>query len=1187
MKKMEREMEREGAVPEGGADAAPAKAGDAMAGDAKASDLKERGNVEFKAGNYENAVSLYGSAIDLMAAPASATTTATCDKELWSTLLINRAAALLKLSKFPSAVKDCEAAIELYPSSTKAYFRLASALFQLGEDKKAYNNLSKLLSMDPKNADGIKLMRDVRQRIQDDERNSTPISRTLLALTNLQTGKDKSIPLTSILKELAGLCCEDKYNALDFGRRGGIRLVSEAIDTHLNGRADTANEPSSATKQQKDSIGVLGLRVFGLASSHKLFVHNFVDMDTVIADDKAIDAIDDDSVCICSTDGKLLIIRIVSLIAGSDHDIATAALHACVQMLKSSAEYDEDCAEAAAKAAGISSLSTAQYPSGLSAALATAFLRALGAALRSGDPILFITAADAFSAFISDSPGYFGTAKLVDSRYENMVDRKERLRAQKYLRDRSERHGRIAAGEASGCVGILYELLDSENPLMRQRAGICFGHLLKSFDDEAKIKSTLQPYIDATDVHKTGISAKSIVPFRKRASLTSALLMSTKSDLGVWALEQREGVQQLLVLISTNDTRCQEVAVEVMCLCASSENGQPLLGPVVSANVLNTLLESPHEGIKAAAAATITKLSLKAKAFENEDTDELTSILNSVLNVLKHSSLSALNNSADSSKGQSSAVNGAGKGASSTGLISFSKLDKIKTDVKAANKSASGIGAITKDDYAASVADLEGGLAYVSVERAIEVLAALVGKTFVKEEIVHGSYRVAPSIGALVAIEVDPRSTAAYGIAHILAALTVTNKELRAKALAEKDMTEEQYEQLAELQRIKTKDVEERKPDVDLDSDVLCKRRIQAIVAAGGLRFLINLITNTTTSPQTKETGARALKQICVDESVRGQFIQQGGIRACCSCTADDAVPKSVRRECAHAISKALVTTNPTLLSEHLRLGCVAPLVMLCKDVDSTNLMQFEACLALTNLTSVGDVEQERLVAEKGIQAVHYLMFSEHKLVRRAATEVFCNMPTNEGVLKLLRKPETVRLWLGICEEWGQNLPNIVGDVADDEDPWRAVVEKLVQDETALSQFMQSESYMTARASAGTLAVAASDEEVCRAVVAENCSGTIICLLESRLPELVHRALVIALNLVNVGGIAAAKHLLEHNVVPALHVGAKLGDANLAGLCKEVGVALSKALKSEEAAEKEKVKTEKIEKATAPLSDLD
>lgn len=35
------------------------------------------------------------------------------------------------------------------------------------------------------------------------------------------------------------------------------------------------------------------------------------------------------------------------------------------------------------------------------------------------------------------------------------------------------------------------------------------------------------------------------------------------------------------------------------------------------------------------------------------------------------------------------------------------------------------------------------------------------------------------------------------------------------------------------------------------------------------------------------------------------------------------------------------------------------------RDVDSTNLMQFEALLALTNLTSCGDPEQDRFIAEK------------------------------------------------------------------------------------------------------------------------------------------------------------------------------------------------------------------------------
>lgn len=63
-------------------------------------------------------------------------------------------------------------------------------------------------------------------------------------------------------------------------------------------------------------------------------------------------------------------------------------------------------------------------------------------------------------------------------------------------------------------------------------------------------------------------------------------------------------------------------------------------------------------------------------------------------------------------------------------------------------------------------------------------------------------------VAELTQLDVDVRSSAAYGLVHILAALTVTNAELKAKALAEKDISPEQYEQMQELQRIKTKDEE-------------------------------------------------------------------------------------------------------------------------------------------------------------------------------------------------------------------------------------------------------------------------------------------------------------------------------------------------------------------------------------------
>ena len=46
--------------------------------------------------------------------------------------------------------------------------------------------------------------------------------------------------------------------------------------------------------------------------------------------------------------------------------------------------------------------------------------------------------------------------------------------------------------------------------------------------------------------------------------------------------------------------------------------------------------------------------------------------------------------------------------------------------------------------------------------------------------------RVKACVSELVSLDLDVRSSAAYGLAHILAALTVTNSELMAKALADK-----------------------------------------------------------------------------------------------------------------------------------------------------------------------------------------------------------------------------------------------------------------------------------------------------------------------------------------------------------------------------------------------------------------
>lgn len=87
-------------------------------------------------------------------------------------------------------------------------------------------------------------------------------------------------------------------------------------------------------------------------------------------------------------------------------------------------------------------------------------------------------------------------------------------------------------------------------------------------------------------------------------------------------------------MISVGDLRCQEVAAEVICLASAVEAGASLLASVVSSGTLTTLLHAPSPAIRAAAASTITKLSIKAKAL-TQDSAEVGQIMNTALAVLK------------------------------------------------------------------------------------------------------------------------------------------------------------------------------------------------------------------------------------------------------------------------------------------------------------------------------------------------------------------------------------------------------------------------------------------------------------------------------------------------------------------------------------------------------------------------
>jgi hypothetical protein len=155
--------------------------------------------------------------------------------------------------------------------------------------------------------------------------------------------------------------------------------------------------------------------------------------------------------------------------------------------------------------------------------------------------------------------------------------------------------------------------------------------------------------------------------------------------------------------------------------------------------------------------------------------------------------------------------------------------------------------------------------------------------------------------------------------------------------------------------------------------------------------------------------------------------------------------------------------------------------------------------------------------------------YSEHPLVRRAATEATCNLACHPTALEHLSDPEKLKVWLALAEAYegpeedGNDLP-------------------------------------TARAAAGALAMASADEGVAQALAvagarraggdgdaAGGSAGRVwATLLRSGNPELVHRAAIVVRNMMRFPGPRA--RLQKDKALPgalaqALDGGGKSGSA--------------------------------------------
>ncbi|RMX47151.1 hypothetical protein pdam_00016209 [Pocillopora damicornis] len=330
-----------------------------------------------------------------------------------------------------------------------------------------------------------------------------------------------------------------------------------------------------------------------------------------------------------------------------------------------------------------------------------------------------------------------------------------------------------------------------------------------------------------------------------------------------------------------------------------------------------------------------------------------------------------------------------------------------------------------------------------------------------------------------------------YGVCQTLVNLTNT---------FDKPEIPDEMKQLGEFAKVKLPKFSEK------DGEEYVKKRIKKLVEEGILSALVNL--SDTESNTSREMISRVFMGITNEQEHRGVTVQQGGVKALISLAAQNT--EKGADFSAQSVAKIAITMNPEVAFPGQRsFGLVRPLLKLLHP-SKTALQQFESLMALTNLAQMNDEVRRHIVKEQGFSLIESLMFDEHDLVKRAATECMCNMVLCEEVFKMYEKED-------------------------------APTERV----KLLTLLSGEEDFELSRAASGALAVLSSSEKVCKQIIKVSSYMDIQKqLLVSEKKELRHRGAHIAANMISANKDIATK-LIESEILEILMVFSKDNDPDM------------------------------------------
>ncbi|RLN98271.1 hypothetical protein BBJ28_00012405 [Nothophytophthora sp. Chile5] len=958
--------------------------------------LRAEGNAFFSAKDFKDAVDKYteGLAVEL-AAPGAAEPTAEEREQaeaqrvlLWS----NRAACLLQLEDFDGAEKDCTLALQGDPENTKARYRRAQAHMGLGNLTQAFRDVRLVLQHAPTNKAAAALARKIQERVRDDVHGvQKALDAIVVGVQGEQGDGDVHAVVAEQTKTQEALQFLEMKSVAELTtlpaeivRREGLAVLWRAITRliELVDEEPTVPEGSDEGKNAQSLLSILTHMVSLLAilaSASSEFAGRVLDtsggafnglldlLHSQVAQEYESQATSTSK--LMPVKGRKAIIRIsafvfkyLMLAAGSDDDVQVRRV-----------------------------------------------LNGLLDGLRSRDRVLQIAALDGLLHFISVFTGQAAVAsKSEESAYQQKKARFATLAQELGL------FPLLHSTAASALPGFSPRQAVDEAPsseltsVLLSRLPLVFTQCLAQFEgNDATLKKLVRdlcvsPVLAARATDRTQLAQGSA-----SCLLLSAIFLSN-AKLALWAVQQtgNDGtaflsrLHEFLAASRTFDDekahtrQLQEVWVDCVASICGVENGPACVPPALRMEIYRMLHASLDDDddlmLRASALSIQVKLGIVEKTLELDSVDGQF-LMDNVFEVLE-------------------------------------SAEAVETKNAAAEKEKQG----KKERQVPSGQLFWSGAS--PKERGIEALSYLITYTPVKDAFVKRSKAVTsvfhidfPSTKDGTQSHVGFRSNVYYGIGYILHHVLTSEAAIKRKQMEGMEMTADQYEELQKA--LKQKSVLD-----DGDTPERVESRVTRLAASRDvLTTLVQLLKFATTkSENVVEMATLSALHAAEASAVRGNLVQCGVFQALiplalhhlAAAKSGSAVKSKnpsqphgtkISNAAGQALAKILISTNPNLIPSSSLFSSIRPLLDLCKG--DTQLLQFEALMALTNIASVSEETKARIVGEpQGLSTLQYLQFSEHELVRRAATEAICNLLPNEQVIEqVFMNEEKLRLWLAFA----------------------------------------------------------------------------------------------------------------------------------------------------------------------------